>query len=126
MKKLLAAVAVTALFVATPALADGKAASEGGLLPYGLGLTLDNDVSYAIDAGTFTAEPSATVDWNNVYLGVTPTVLVDEFELTGVELEAGYNLELFNVGVTPYVKMTTDGEAEYQDTFVGFTTSVKF
>ena len=35
MKKLLAAVAVTALFVATPALADGKAASEGGLLPYG-------------------------------------------------------------------------------------------
>jgi hypothetical protein len=126
MKKLLAAVAVTALFVATPALADGKAASEGGLLPYGLGLTLDNDVSYAIDAGTFTAEPSATVDWNNVYLGVTPTVLVDKFKLTGIELEAGYHMEMFNVGLTPYVKMTTDGEADYQDTSIGFTTSVKF
>jgi len=125
MKKLLAAVAVTA-FLASPALADGEAAPEGGLLPYGLGLTLSNDVAYAIDAGTITAEPSATVDWNNIYVGVTPTVLVDEFELTGVEVEAGYNLELFNVGVTPYVKMTTDGDAAYQDTFVGFTTSVKF
>jgi len=125
MKKLLAAVAVTA-FVASPALADGEAAPEGGLLPYGLGLTLSNDVSYAIDAGTITAEPSATIDWNSIYVGVTPTVLVDEVELAGVELEAGYNLELFNVGVTPYVKMTTDGDGEYQDTFVGFTTSVKF
>jgi hypothetical protein len=125
MKKLLAAVAVTA-FVATPALADGEAAPEGGLLPYGLGLTLSNDVAYAIDAGTITAEPSATIDWNSIYVGVTPTMLVDEVELTSVEIEAGYNLELFNVGVTPYVKMTTDGDAEYQDTFVGFTTSVKF
>jgi hypothetical protein len=125
MKKLLAAVAVTA-FVATPALADGEAAPEGGLLPYGMGLTISNDISYAIDAGTITAEPSATIDWNSIYVGVTPTMLVDEVELTSVELEAGYNLELFNVGVTPYVKMTTDGDAAYQDTFVGFTTSVKF
>ena len=125
MKKLLAAVAVTA-FLASPALADGEAAPEGGLLPYGLGLTLSNDVSYAIDAGTITAESSATVDWNSIYVGVTPTMLVDDFKLTGVELEAGYNLELFNVDVTPYVKMTTDGDAAYQDTFVGFTTSVKF
>lgn len=125
MKKLLAAVAVTA-FVATPALADGEAAPEGGLLPYGLGLTLSNDVAYAIDAGTITAEPSATIDWNSIYVGVTPTMLVDEVELTSVEIEAGYNLELFNVGVTPYVKITTDGDAAYQDTFVGFTTSVKF
>jgi hypothetical protein len=125
MKKLLAAVAVTA-FVATPALADGEAAPKGGLLPYGMGLTISNDISYAIDAGTITAEPSATIDWNSIYVGVTPTMLVDEVELTSVELEAGYNLELFNVGVTPYVKMTTDGDAAYQDTFVGFTTSVKF
>ncbi len=125
MKKLLAAVAVTA-FLASPALADGEAAPEGGLLPYGMGLTISNDISYAIDAGTITAEPSATIDWNSIYVGVTPTMLVDEVELTSVELEAGYNLELFNVGVTPYVKMTTDGDAAYQDTFVGFTTSVKF
>jgi len=125
MKKLLAAVAVTA-FLASPALADGEAAPEGGLLPYGMGLTIGNDISYAIDAGTITAEPSATIDWNSIYVGVTPTMLVDEVELTSVELEAGYNLELFNVGVTPYVKMTTDGDAAYQDTFVGFTTSVKF
>ena len=52
--------------------------------------------------------------------------MIDDFKLTGVELEAGYNLELFNVDVTPYVKMTTDGDAAYQDTFMGFTTSVKF
>jgi len=91
-----------------------------------MGLTIGNDISYAIDAGTITAEPSATIDWNSIYVGVTPTMLVDEFELSNIELEAGYNLELFDVGINPYVKMSADGDGEYQDTVVGFSTSVKF
>jgi hypothetical protein len=53
-------------------------------------------------------------------------MLVDEFELSNIELEAGYNLELFDVGINPYVKMSADGDGEYQDTVVGFSTSVKF
>lgn len=125
MKKVLAAVAVTAS-VATPALADGEAAPQGGLLPYGIGLTIENDISYAIDAGTITAEPSATIDWNSIYVGMTPTVVVDEFELSNIEIEAGYNMELFNVGINPYITISADGEGEYQDTVVGFSTSVKF
>ena len=87
MKKLLitATVAtVAALFAVSPALANG------GLLPYGLGLTITNDVAYAIDAETITAKPTVTADWNNIYVGVMPTVLVNAtnvVSLSNVEYE---------------------------------------
>jgi len=129
MKKLLLAVAVTALFVATPALADDNAAPKGGLLPYGLGLTITNDVAYAIDAETITSESQAVVDWRNVYVGVMPTVVVNAsnvVSLSDVEYEAGYNADIFGTKITPYVTVNTDGDGEYQDTNLGFRTSVKF
>lgn len=122
MKKL-AVAAVCAACFSTAALAENP---TSGVLPYGMGLTLGNDISYAVDAETITAEPSATVDWMGAYAGVTPTLDVDEFELTNVEIEVGYSTSLIGVDVNPYVKMNTDGDGEYQDTVIGFSTSVKF
>lgn len=122
MKKLLAAAACAACF-STAAVAQGE---TSGVLPYGMGLTLGNDLSYSVETEALVAEPNITVDWMNLYAGVTPTVDVDEFEVNAFEVEAGYATDIRGISINPYVKMTTDGDGEYQDTVVGFSSSVKF
>ena len=128
MKNLMIA-AVCAACISSPALAEGEVVpvvAETGLLPYGIGLTVESDIFYALDAETFTSEPSVTIDWMNMYVGLKPTIDVSEFEIENIELQVGLNTDLFGVTLNPYTKVNMDDSGGYQDAVIGVKKSMKF
>lgn len=78
------------------------------------------ETEYAIEAETFSVEAGAeyTYDaWR--FTGVTQfDDTCDDFEFTGVELEAGYSI---GKNVEAYVRLETDDDLEYDETVVGAT-----
>jgi hypothetical protein len=123
MKKVLT-VAALAVLISTPVFAE-QAASVS-LLPHGLGLELNNDFYYEIEAARAMSEPTVVVEFNNAYVEISPTINVSEFEMDSLETRVGYNFEFQNLRVSPYVRSDFTNKLGYDETSLGFTTSMRF
>ena len=115
-------VAAIAVLISTPVFAD-EAVS---LLPFGLGVELSNDIYYELDADQAMSEPSVVVEYNDAYVKIAPTINLSEFNFDSLETTVGYKFEVMNFNVTPYAQVNFDSEFGYDDTRVGFTTSMRF
>ena len=121
MKKVLTVAALAAL-ISTPVFAD-EAVS---LLPFGLGVELSNDIYYEVDAARAMSEPSVVVEYNSAYVKIQPTINISDVEFDNLEASVGYKFDVMSFNLTPYVKAKFDSDFAYDDTSVGFTTSMRF
>lgn len=78
------------------------------------------ETEYAFEAEVFSLEAGAEYYVNQFrFTGVTQFSddnIDDDFEFTGVELEAGYSIAQ---GVEAYVRLVTDEDLEYDETVIG-------
>ena len=108
--------AAAGIIMATPAMAAGPIA-----------LNLSTDTSYNLDTEVVTTEVGITGTVLNLSAGITPTVNLNDQEITNIKLEVSYGYSITEtISVTPYAEANWDTDGNAGDQIIGIKTSLDF
>ena len=92
----------------------------------GLGIELNNDISYNIDTEVATAEPEIVVSAYGAQAYASTPIDIEEVELGNIEVGLSYGINILDgVALVPYVEGNFTDSFDHIDTVVGVRTSVK-
>ena len=126
MKKLVMLAGALAFAGTLAACQDEAKAQELPAALTGLGIELNNDISYNIDTEVATAEPEIVVSAYGAQAYASTPIDIEEVELGNIEVGLSYGINILDgVALVPYVEGNFTDSFDHIDTVVGIRTSVK-
>ncbi len=92
-----------------------------------IALNLSTDTSYNLDTEVVTTEVGITGTVLNLSAGITPTVNLNDQEITNIKLDVSYGFSINDtISVTPYAEANWDTDGNAGDQIIGIKTSLDF
>jgi|TARA_R110000822_G_scaffold78493_2_gene188042 hypothetical protein len=108
--------AAAGILMAAPAMAAGPIA-----------LNLSTDTAYNLDTEVVTTDVGITGTAMNLSAGVTPTINLNDQEITNIKLDVSYGFSINDtISVTPYAEANWDTDGNAGDQIIGIKTSLDF
>jgi len=126
MKKLVLLAGALAFAGTLAACNDQAKAQELPAALSGLGIELNNEISYNIDTEVATAEPELVVSAYGAQAYASTPINIEEMELGNINVGLAYGIDILDgVALVPYVEGNFTDSFGHIDTVVGIKTSVK-
>ena len=126
MKKLVMLAGALAFAGTLAACQDEAKAQELPAALTGLGIELNNDVSYNIDTEVAIAEPELVVSAYGAQAYASTPVDIEEMELGNINVGLSYGINILDgIALVPYVEGNFTDDFDHIDTVVGIKTSLK-
>jgi len=126
MKKLVMLAGALAFAGTLAACQDEAKAQEMPAALTGLGIELNNEISYNIDTEVATTEPELVVSAYGAQAYASTPIDIEEMELGNINVGLAYGIDILDgVALVPYVEGNFTDDFDHIDTVVGIKTSVK-